>query len=105
MVTDVPDFISFLPERVWYLTQSGRDMWCRRPYTFFFSTAEAAAAFAAKVARGLPLEPIGIASRELVSEDGIAALRRLQVTRVFIDPEVDPTGDVHGKILRLAEPS
>jgi hypothetical protein len=102
-MAEVPDFISFLPERVWYLTQSGRDMWCRRPYTFFFSTSDAAIAFAARLAPELGLQPIGIASKELVSEEGVAALRRLDVTRVFVDPEIDPaSGDVFGKILRIA---
>jgi hypothetical protein len=100
----VPDFISFLPERVWYLTQSGRDMWCRRPYTFFFSTSEAAEAFAKAMGTELALQAIGIASKELVSEEGIAALRKMDVTRVFVDPQVDPvSGDVFGTILRLQE--
>jgi hypothetical protein len=37
-----------------------------------------------------------------VSEDGLAAMRQLRVTRIFVDPEIDPqTGDVFGKILRI----
>src|SRR5690349_7675051 len=91
------DFVSFLPEVVWYLTQDGKDMWCRRPYAFFFSTNDGALAFARTMGTGFSLQPIGIASKELVSEEGIAALRGLQVTRVFIDPEVDASsGDVFG---------
>jgi hypothetical protein len=100
---EVPDFVSFLPDRVWYLTQSGRDMWCRRPYTFFFTTSEAAVRFAAEMGTTLPLEPIGVDSKELISDEGIAALRRMEVTRVFVDPRLDPeTGDVFGTILRIA---
>jgi len=102
-MVELPDFVAALPERVWYLTSSGQDMWCRRPYTFFFSSSEAATRFAAAMGTDLPLEPIGVASRELVSEQTVAALRRLEVTRVFVDPEIDPeTGDVFGKILRIA---
>ncbi len=98
----LPDFVSFLPERVWYLTQSGRDMWCRRPYTFFFSSSEAAEKFAGAMGTELPLQAIGIASKELISEEGVAALRKLDVTRVFFDPQIDPgSGDVFGTILRL----
>lgn len=96
--------ISFLPERIWYLSQSGMDMWCRRPYSFFFTTSDAAAAFAAAVAGDMELVPVGVAAKELLSEDGLNALRMQQVTRIFLDPEIDPTsGDVYGKILRLAE--
>lgn len=99
----LPDFVSFLPERVWYLTESGADMWCRRPYGFFFSSSEAAEDFAAAMGTEFALSPIGIASKELVSDVGVAALRRLEVTRIFVDPRVDPaSGDVYGTILRLA---
>ncbi len=98
---DLPEFIAALPERLYYLTSSGRDMWCRRPYGFFFTSAEAAARFAAEMSE-LSLTPIGVAARELVSEDGIAALRRLDVNRVFIDPRRDgESGDVFGTILRI----
>jgi hypothetical protein len=99
----LPDFVSYLPERVWYLTQSGRDMWCRRPYGFFFSSSEAAVAFAQAMGTELSLEPIGVASKELISDEGIAAMRRLDVTRIFVDPRIDPgSGDVFGTILRIA---
>ena len=38
-----------------------------------------------------------------MSDDVLAGLRNTAVTRLFIDPAVDPeTGDIHGKILRLA---
>jgi len=98
------DVVSFLPDRIWYLTQSGRDMWCRRPYGFFFTTAEAARAFAAQMSE-LELQPIGIASKELISDEGLASMRRLEVTRVFVDPVVDAaTGEVHGPILRIESP-
>jgi hypothetical protein len=100
---ELPDFVSYLPERVWYLTTSGQDMWCRRPYTFFFTTSEAASRFATEMGSAFALAPIGIAAKEVVSREGIEALRRLEVTRIFIDPGVDPqTGEVFGTILRLA---
>jgi hypothetical protein len=99
---EIPDFISFLPERVWYLTESGKDMWCRRPYAFFFSSSEAAIRFAGEMKSEFTLEAIGIASKELVSDSAIEALRQLQVTRIFVDPQIDPqTSDVFGTILRL----
>jgi len=51
----------------------------------------------------LDLAPIAIASKELVSAEGIAAMRDLDVTRIFVDPRIDPdTGDVFGTILRIA---
>lgn len=101
-IVQVPDFVSYLAEQVWYLTESGREMWCRRPYGFFFSSSEAAARFAESMGSAFALTPIGIQSKELVSSEGIAGLRRLGVTRLFIDPSIDPqSGDVFGKILRI----
>ena len=98
------DLISFLPPVVWYLTSTGRDMWCRSPYAFFFSSAEAASAFARAQAPTLELTPIGVASVELISSEGARSLRSQTVTRVFIDPQIDPdSGDVFGKILRIEE--
>lgn len=95
-------FVSYLPDVVWYLTQDGRDMWCRRPYGFFFTSSEAAARFAGAIGTSFELSPIGVAARELISQEGLAALRALAVTRVFVDPELDEaTGDVTGRILRL----
>ena len=99
----LPDFVSILTDRVWYLTQSGRDMWCRPPHGFFFTSSEAALAFAAAIGRASELAPIGFASKELVSAEGIEAMRSLDVTRLFVDPKLDPdTGDVFGTILRIA---
>lgn len=98
----LPDFVSFLPERVFYLTQSGTEMWCRRPYGFFFTSSEAATAFARAMGTQFELVPIGVGSKELVSSEGIDGVRRLGVTRLFIDPAIDPaSGEVYGKILRL----
>jgi hypothetical protein len=98
------ELISFLPPVVWYLTSNGRDMWCRSPYGFFFSSAEAASAFAAAQAPTLELTPIGVASIELISSAGARSLRQQAVTRVFIDPQIDSaSGDVFGKILRIEE--
>ena len=100
---ELPDFVAVLTDRVWYLTQSGRDMWCRPPHGFFFTSSEAARAFAAAIGTTLDLAPIAIASKELVSAEGIAAMRDLDVTRIFVDPKLDPdTGDVFGPILRIA---
>lgn len=79
-------------------------MWCRRPYSFFFSTSDAASRFARDMDTGLELSPIGIDAKELLSEPGLQALRLQQVTRIFFDPSIDPdSGDVFGTILRLAE--
>jgi hypothetical protein len=100
---ELPDFVSLLPDRVWYLTQSGQDMWCRRPHGFFFTSSQAAIDFAAAIGTELDLQPIGVASKELISEEGIAAMNLLAVTRIFVDPRFDPvTGDVFGQILRIA---
>lgn len=96
--------VSFLPERVWYLSQTGADMWCRRPYSFFFSTSDAALAFARDMGVDIDLSPVGVESKELISEQGLESMRMQQVTRIFLDPAIDPaSGDVFGAILRLAE--
>src|SRR4029079_16841906 len=100
---ELPDFVAVLTERVWYLTQSGRDMWCRPPHGFFFTSSEAARAFAAAMGTKLDLAPIAIASKELVSAEGIAAMRDLDVTRIFVDPKLDTaTGDVSRHVRRIA---
>ena len=96
------DIVSYLPAVVWYLTQNGRDMWCRKPYGFFFSSEEAATAFVGRMKTEFELVPIGISSTEIVSPGGLEAFRGLQVTRIFLDPSVDEaTGEVFGTILRL----
>ncbi|HMG24874.1 MAG TPA: hypothetical protein VK607_26240 [Kofleriaceae bacterium] len=95
--------VEILPPRIWYLTSNGQDMWCRRPYGFLFSTGQAAEAFAAAMGTGEQLFAIGLDAGALMSDEVLAGLRNTAVTRLFIDPAVDPeTGDVHGKILRLA---
>ena len=79
-------------------------MWCRRPYSFFFSTSAAAAQFAEEMDVDLELSPVGVDTSELLSEPGLQSLRMQQVTRVFFDPSIDPaSGDVFGTILRLAD--
>jgi hypothetical protein len=99
---EIPDFVSVLGDRVWHLTQSGRDMWCRPPHGFFFTTSDAATAFAAAIGTELELAPIAIASKELVSTEGIAAMRDLEVTRIFVNPTFDAaSGDVFGTIIRI----
>jgi hypothetical protein len=98
--------LAALPARVFYLTASGKDLWCRRPYTFVFSTGPGAERFATAMGSELDLVPIAVATTELISKDGVAALRRQSVSRVFIDPQIDPvSGDVHGQILRLETPA
>jgi hypothetical protein len=95
--------VELLPPRIWYLTSNGGDMWCRRPYGFLFSSGQAAEAFAAAMGTGEQLFAIGLDAGALISDDVLAALRDTAVTRLFIDPAIDPaSGDVHGKILRLA---
>lgn len=101
---NLEDLVAALPPRIWYLTSNGVDMWCRRPYGFWFSTGEAAEAFAAAMGSELELSAIGIDSKELLGDAAFNALRDLHVTRIFIDPAIDPeSGDVHGQILRLGE--
>jgi hypothetical protein len=95
--------LEMLPPRIWYLTSNGRDMWCRRPYGFLFSTGEAAEAFAAAMGTGQDLFAVGLESGALISDEMFAGLRDTAVTRLFLDPAIDPeSGDVHGQILRLA---
>lgn len=99
------DVLAALPARVYYLTASGKDLWCRRPYTFVFSSSSAAERFARQMGSELDLVPIAVAATELVSRDGVDALRRQAVTRIFVDPQIDAaSGDVHGQILRLEAP-
>ena len=99
---DMPDYLRVLPDRVWYLTSTGTDMWCRRPYGFFFTSSESAQGFALRMGTSLALSPIGVASKELVSKEGIEAMRKMLVTRIFVDPEIDDdSGDVFGTILRI----
>jgi hypothetical protein len=106
-VTDeASSVLSALPARVFYLTTSGKDLWCRRPYTFVFSSSGAAERFVTQLGSELELVPIAVAATELVSADGLAALRRQAVTRIFVDPQIDPaSGDVHGTILRIETPA
>jgi len=95
--------VEFLPPRIWYLTSNGQDMWCRRPYGFLFSTGQAAEAFAAAMGNAEQLFAIGIDAGALISDEVLGGLRSTAVTRLFVDPAVDPdSGDVHGQILRLA---
>ncbi|HEY0192715.1 MAG TPA: hypothetical protein VGC42_16460 [Kofleriaceae bacterium] len=95
--------VDLLPPRIWYLTSNSQDMWCRRPYGFLFSTGQAAEAFAAAMGTDEQLFAIGVDAGALLADEVLAGLRNTAVTRLFIDPAVDPdSGDVHGKILRLA---
>ena len=95
--------VELLPPRIWYLTSNGTDMWCRRPYGFLFSTGQAAEEFAKAMGTGEELFAIGMEAGALVSDEMLSGLRNTAVTRLFIDPAIDPgSGDVHGKILRLS---
>ena len=95
--------VQILPPRIWYLTSNGTDMWCRRPYGFLFSTGEGAESFAKAMGTGERLFAVGLDAGALISNELLDGLRNSAVTRVFIDPEIDAaSGDVHGKILRLA---
>jgi hypothetical protein len=95
--------VEVLPPRIWYLTSNGQDMWCRRPYGFLFSTGQAAEAFAKAMGTGEDLFAVGLDAGALINDDMLAGLRNSAVTRLFIDPSIDASsGDVHGKILRLA---
>jgi hypothetical protein len=95
--------VELLPPRIWYLTSNGHDMWCRRPYGFLFSDGVRAESFAKEMGTGEELFAIGIDAGAMISDDMLAGLRNTAVTRLFIDPQVDPAnGDVFGKILRLS---
>jgi hypothetical protein len=95
--------VEVLPPRIWYLTSNGSDMWCRRPYGFLFSSGPDAEAFARAMGTGETLWAIGVDAGALMSDAMLDGLRNSAVTRLFIDPQIDPaSGDVHGKILRLA---
>ncbi len=95
--------VEILPPRIWYLTSNGTDMWCRRPYGFLFSTGQIAETFAVAMGNGETLFAIGVEAGAMMSDEMLAGLRETAVTRLFIDPEIDPTsGDVFGTILRLA---
>jgi hypothetical protein len=103
MSEDVSQLVDLLPPRIWYLTSNGQDMWCRRPYGFLFSSGEAAETFAKAMGTGEELFAIGLDAGALISNEMLDGLRNTAVTRIFIDPQIDAeTGDVHGKILRLA---
>lgn len=100
---NLQQLVDILPPRIWYLTSNGRDMWCRRPYGFLFSSGEAAQTFAKAMGTGEDLFAIGLDAGALISDDMLAGFRNSAVTRLFIDPQLDAeTGDVHGKILRLS---
>jgi hypothetical protein len=95
--------VEILPPRIWYLTSNGQDMWCRRPYGFLFSSGQSAEAFAHAMGTGEQLFAIGVDAGAMVSDAMLAGLRDTAVTRIFIDPQIDPgSGDVFGQILRLA---
>jgi hypothetical protein len=95
--------VELLPPRIWYLTSNGSDMWCRRPYGFLFSTGQAAESFAKAMGTDEELFAVGLDAGALISSELLEGLRNSAVTRIFIDPAIDPdSGDVFGKILRLA---
>lgn len=95
--------VDTLPPRIWYLTSNGQDMWCRRPYGFLFSSGQSAEAFAKAMGTGEDLFAVGLDAGAFMSDEMLAGLRNSSVTRLFIDPSIDPdNGDVHGKILRLS---
>ena len=95
--------VDFLPARIWYLTSNGTDMWCRRPYGFLFSSGQGAETFAKAMGTGDDLFAVGLDAGALISSELLDGLRNTAVTRLFIDPAIDPeSGDVFGKILRLA---
>ena len=96
------ELVEVLPPRIWYLTSNGTDMWCRRPYGFLFSTGQAAEHSRRRWAPARSCSR-SASMRARSSTTMLAGLRNSAVTRLFIDPSIDPeSGDVHGKILRLA---
>jgi hypothetical protein len=102
---DAAELTAILPARIWYLTSNGSDMWCRRPYGFWFSSGQAAESFAAQMGSEYGLSAIGMDTKDVIAP-ALAALHDLQITRVFVDPSIDPeSGDVFGQILRLGDVS
>lgn len=98
------DLAAVLPARIWHLTTNGQDMWCRPPYGFWFSSGQAAEAFAAQVGSDHALTAVGVDASDVLGEPALAAMRDQHVTRIFLDPQIDPeSGDVFGKILRLGD--
>lgn len=99
------DLFQHFPETIWYLTGDGTNIYCRRPYSFLFSTGAAAKTFAEGFeAEELELTVVGFDREDINVSDLMAAFRAMAVSRVFIDPSIDAdTGDVFGTILRLAE--
>ena len=52
---------------------------------------------------GEELFAVGVDAGALISGEMLDGLRNTAVTRVFVDPSIDPaSGDVFGQILRLA---
>jgi hypothetical protein len=105
MAEDVsmPQLLEMLPPRIWYLTSNGSDMWCRRPYGFLFSDGERAETFARAMGNGEQLFAVGVEAGALMSDAMLDGMRGSAVTRLFLDPAIDEaSGDVYGKILRLA---
>lgn len=97
------ELVDALPARIWYLTSNGADMWCRRPYGFLFSSGQGAETFAKAMGTGEELFAVGMDAGALISNELLGGLRETAVTRLFIDPQIDAdSGDVFGKILRLA---
>ena len=95
--------VELLPPRIWYLTSNGSDMWCRRPYGFLFSTGQLAETFAKAMGTGEQLFAVGVDAGAWISDEMLDGLRASAVTRLFVDPAIDEaSGDVYGKILRLA---
>lgn len=102
-VSTLQQLMDLLPPRIWYLTSNGQDMWCRRPYGFLFSTGEGAETFAKAMGTGEELFAVGMEVGALITDEILDGLRHSAVTRLFVDPAIDPeSGDVHGRILRLA---
>src|SRR5205814_4070871 len=100
-VDTLQELVDFLPARIWYLTSNGTDMWCRRPYGFLFSTGEGAESFAKEMGNEA-LYAIGTDAGAFVTDDMLDGLRNSAVTRIFVDPSIDPaSGDVYGQMFRL----
>src|SRR5689334_14984924 len=74
------ELVSILPPRIWYLTSNGKDMWCRRPYGFLFSTGQAAESFAKAMGTGEDLFAVGLDAGALINDDMLAGLRNSAVT-------------------------
>ena len=91
--------VELLPPRIWYLRRTartcgaaGHTVSCSRP-------ARRPRTFAKAMGTGEQLFAVGLDAGALISNEMLDGLRNTAVTRIFVDPAIDPaSGDVFGAI-------